>query len=109
VRSLECDSSVLEDLAWWIEQDRPQGLRIIRVVREIQRELFSGLGKPEPLNPRSLWLLVQTHQSRAQAGGGSAHYAEFTFRFLNRKSSSPAAEGSIHLLIPKRLFPVAAR
>jgi len=34
-----------EDLAWWIEQDRAQAL----LVREIQREPFSGIGKPEPL------------------------------------------------------------
>jgi len=34
-----------EDLAWWIEQDRAQAL----LVREIQPEPFSGIGKPEPL------------------------------------------------------------
>jgi toxin YoeB len=46
---LEFDSSAFEDLAWWIEQDRAQALRIMRLVREVQREPFSGLGKPEPL------------------------------------------------------------
>jgi toxin YoeB len=46
VRSLEFDSSAFEDLAWWIEQDRAQALR---VVREVQRDPFSGQGKPEPL------------------------------------------------------------
>jgi toxin YoeB len=49
LRSLEFDTSAFEDLAWWIEQDRAQALRIIRLVREVQREPFSGLGKPEPL------------------------------------------------------------
>jgi toxin YoeB len=49
LRSLEFDSSAFEDLAWWIEQDRAMALRIVRLVREIQREPFSGLGKPEPL------------------------------------------------------------
>jgi toxin YoeB len=49
LRSLEFDSSAFEDLAWWIEQDRAQALRIVRLVRELQREPFSGLGKPEPL------------------------------------------------------------
>jgi toxin YoeB len=49
VRSLEFDSSAFEDLAWWIEQDRAQALRIVRLVREVQRDPFSGLGKPEPL------------------------------------------------------------
>jgi len=49
VRSLEFDSSAFEDLAWWIEQDRTQALRIIRLVREVRRDPFSGLGKLEPL------------------------------------------------------------
>ena len=49
MRSLEFDASAFEDLAWWIEQDRAQALRIVRLVREVQRAPFSGLGKPEPL------------------------------------------------------------
>jgi len=49
VRSLEFDASAFEDLAWWIEQDRAQALRIVRLVREVQRDPFSGLGKPERL------------------------------------------------------------
>jgi len=46
---LEFDAAALEDLAWWVEQDRTQALRIIRLIRETQREPFQGLGKPEPL------------------------------------------------------------
>lgn len=49
MRNLEFDPSAFEDLAWWIEKDRAQALRIIRLVREIQRDPYSGLGKPEPL------------------------------------------------------------
>ena len=49
MRSVEFDASAFEDLAWWIEQDRSQALRIVRLVREVQREPFSGVGKPEPL------------------------------------------------------------
>ncbi len=47
--SLEFDSAAFEDLAWWIEQDRSQALKVIRLIKEIQRDPFSGLGKPEPL------------------------------------------------------------
>jgi toxin YoeB len=46
---LEFDSAGFEDLAWWVEQDRTQALRIVRLIRETQRDPFSGLGKPEPL------------------------------------------------------------
>ena len=49
MRSLEFDPAAFEDLAWWVEQDRAQALRIIRLIREIQREPFGGTGKPEPL------------------------------------------------------------
>jgi toxin YoeB len=49
LRSLEFDPSAFEDLAWWIEQDRSEALRMIRLIRDIQRDPFSGLVKPEPL------------------------------------------------------------
>jgi toxin YoeB len=49
LRSLEFDPAAFEDLAWWVQQDRSQALRIIKLIREIQREPFAGLGKPEPL------------------------------------------------------------
>ncbi len=46
---LEFDSNAFEDLAWWLKQDRKKALRIIELIKEIKREPFSGLGKPEPL------------------------------------------------------------
>ena len=49
MRSLEFDPDAFEDLAWWITTDRAQAQRIIRLVREILREPFAGIGKPEPL------------------------------------------------------------
>ncbi|MBV8728201.1 MAG: type II toxin-antitoxin system YoeB family toxin, partial [Acidobacteriia bacterium] len=44
MRSLEFDRAGFEDLAWWVEQNRAQALRVIRLIREIQREPFSGMG-----------------------------------------------------------------
>ena len=49
MRSIEFDSSAFEDLALWAEQDRAQALRIVRLIRDVQREPFAGIGKPEPL------------------------------------------------------------
>jgi hypothetical protein len=46
LKTLEFDSPAFEDLAWWIKKGRAQVLRIVRLVREIQRDLYSGLGKP---------------------------------------------------------------
>lgn len=49
MRSLEFDLGAFEDLGWWVEQDRAQAARIIRLIREIHRDPFSGIGKPELL------------------------------------------------------------
>ena len=49
MKNLEFDPAAFEDLAWWIEKDRKVALRIVRLVQEIQRDPFTGLGKPEPL------------------------------------------------------------
>jgi toxin YoeB len=49
VRDVLFDTDGFEDLAWWIEKDRATALRIIRLIREVQRDPFSGIGKPEKL------------------------------------------------------------
>ncbi len=49
MRSLEFDAAAFEDLAWWIEQERSKALRIIRLIRDVQREPFQGIGQPERL------------------------------------------------------------
>ena len=49
MRSLEFDTVAFEDLAWWVEQDRNKALRIIQLIKDIQRDPFRGIGKPEPL------------------------------------------------------------
>jgi toxin YoeB len=46
---LEFDLAAFEDLAWWIEKDRKTALRIVRLIRDIERDPFKGTGKPEPL------------------------------------------------------------
>lgn len=49
MRSLEFDRAAFEDLAWWVERDRKKALRIIRLVIDVQKDPFQGIGKPEPL------------------------------------------------------------
>jgi toxin YoeB len=48
-RSLEFDPDGFEDLAWWIKEDRKKALRIVKLIKEVQRNAFEGTGKPEPL------------------------------------------------------------
>ena len=38
-----------EDYLYWQKQDRKMVERINKLIREIQREPFTGIGKPEPL------------------------------------------------------------
>ncbi len=38
-----------EDLAYWIRTDRKTALRLLRIVEEVMRDPFRGIGKPEPL------------------------------------------------------------
>ena len=38
-----------EDYLYWQQQDRRMVERINKLIRETQREPFSGIGKPEPL------------------------------------------------------------
>lgn len=49
MRNLEFDSSGFKDLAWWVEKDRKKALKIIKLIKEIQKNPFEGIGKPEPL------------------------------------------------------------
>jgi len=47
--SPELPPAAFEDLAWWIQQDRKKALRIVKLIKEVQRNLFEGTGKPEAL------------------------------------------------------------
>ena len=38
-----------EDLIFWVETDRKTALRAFRLIEEIVRDPYSGIGKPEPL------------------------------------------------------------
>ncbi len=49
MRNLEFDPSAFEDLAWWIENDRRQALKIVKLIEAVQRDPFQGIGQPEPL------------------------------------------------------------
>jgi toxin YoeB len=39
----------IEDLKYWVRNDRKTALRVIRLVEDILRDPHKGIGKPEPL------------------------------------------------------------
>ncbi|CAN1211557.1 Toxin RelK [Tumidithrix helvetica PCC 7403] len=49
MKNLEFDADAFEDLAWWIESDRKTALKIVKLIREVQRSPFEGSGQPEAL------------------------------------------------------------
>lgn len=49
MRSIHFDPDAWEDFQFWLAADRKTARRITRLIAEIQRDPFSGIGKPEPL------------------------------------------------------------
>lgn len=49
MRELVFELAALEDLLWWVQHDRKKAVRILELVQDVQRDPFSGKGKPEPL------------------------------------------------------------
>jgi toxin YoeB len=39
----------IEDLKYWVKEDRKTALRILKLVEDVLRDPFKGIGKPEPL------------------------------------------------------------
>jgi toxin YoeB len=49
VRSIHVDPEAWQDFGFWLATGSKIARRIARLVAEIQRNPFSGIGKPEPL------------------------------------------------------------
>lgn len=49
MRSISFDPDVWDDFLFWLVSDRRMARRITRLIAEIQRDPFAGIGKPEPL------------------------------------------------------------
>ena len=49
MRSIHFDADAWEDFLFWLSCDRKTARRIVRLIAEIQRDPFSGIGRPEPL------------------------------------------------------------
>jgi toxin YoeB len=48
-KNLEFDPAGFEDFAWWVKKDIKKALKIIRIIKDIQRNPFEGIGRPEKL------------------------------------------------------------
>ena len=48
VRSIHFDPDAWEDFLYWLGADRKMAIRITRLIGEIQRDPFAGIGSPNP-------------------------------------------------------------
>ena len=57
MRAVEFHPRALDDLSFWIREDKRTALRIMGLVDACIADPFKGLGKPEPLKSelRGLW------------------------------------------------------
>ena len=56
----------LKDVEYWTRTDRRTAIRLLRLVREILKAPFGGIGKPEPLKREfaGLWSRRLTQEHR---------------------------------------------
>jgi toxin YoeB len=56
----------IEDLRWWVANDRKIALRALTIVEAVLRAPFDGIGKPEPLKylGPGLWSRRLTQEHR---------------------------------------------
>jgi toxin YoeB len=58
--------TAFDDFNWWATEGKKIHARIVRLIKDIDRSPFSGLGKPEPLKHelRGLWSRRITEEHR---------------------------------------------
>lgn len=74
-----------EDYLYWQQQDRKMVERINKLIRETQREPFSGVGKPEPLKHAlsEFWSrrITDEHRMVYRVEGEQLQIAELRFHY----------------------------
>lgn len=57
IKELKWDFDAWEDYLYWQSQDKKILKRINQLIKDMRRDLFNGIGKPEPLkgNLTGLW------------------------------------------------------
>ncbi len=49
MRQILFDPNAIEDLEYWIKENRKKAQKILKLIRESAKDPFHGTGKPEPL------------------------------------------------------------
>lgn len=74
-----------EDYLYWQKQDKKMVERINTLIRETEREPFSGVGKPEPLKHAlsGSWSrrITDEHRMVYRVDGDALHIAQLRFHY----------------------------
>lgn len=74
-----------EDYLYWQQQDRKMVERINKLIRDVQRDPFSGVGKPEPLKHalEGFWSrrITDEHRMVYRAEGDALLIAQLRYRY----------------------------
>jgi toxin YoeB len=74
-----------EDYLYWQKQDRRMVERINKLIAEVQRDLYTGIGKPEPLKHAlsGLWSrrINDEHRMVYKAEPGSLLLAQLRYHY----------------------------
>ena len=74
-----------EDFTYWVEHDRKIAARIVRLIKEIERDPFQGLGKPEPLkyDLAGFWSrrITEEHRLVYSVGQGKVFIAQARYHY----------------------------
>ena len=76
-----------DELKFWAEEDRNVLIRIFELIKDIGRNAFSGIGKPEPLkhNLKGLWSRRITKEHRLIYRVGNEEIVIVSCRFHYEK------------------------
>jgi toxin YoeB len=74
-----------EDLEYWVKTDRKTALRVLRIVEDIMRDPFQGIGKPEPLKylAEGVWSrrLTREHRSVYRVREGRVDFLQGRYHY----------------------------
>ncbi len=75
----------IEDLRWWVANDRKIALRALTIVEAVLRDPFAGIGKPEPLKylGPGVWSrrLTQEHRLVYLVGAGRVDLLQARYHY----------------------------
>lgn len=49
MRELVFDLNAIEDILWWLENYKKIAIKVLQLIKFIEKDPFTGIGKPEPL------------------------------------------------------------